>query len=51
MDASPEGGATGAGAASAEDTIKPGYWESMNKVGFPVGSSKIAALYATTDSG
>lgn len=30
-----------ASAASAEETIKPGYWELVNKVGFPVGSTKV----------
>jgi hypothetical protein len=28
------------GAAWAADTIRPGYWESENTVGFPIGSTK-----------
>lgn len=29
-----------ASGAMAADTIRPGYWESLNTVGFPVGSTK-----------
>ncbi len=30
-----------AGAAEAAETIRPGYWESVNTVGFPVSSTKL----------
>jgi hypothetical protein len=30
-----------AASARAADTIRPGYWESVNRVGFPVSSTKI----------
>jgi hypothetical protein len=29
------------GPAGAVETIRPGYWESVNRVGFPVSSTKI----------